>query len=172
MGIPFKKILGIVGSIAPTIASAVGTPIAGLAVNTVLSALGVKNENEAEELLSRDPDALLKLKEAEASFKVRLEELGIDLEAIHQKDRDSARQREMAVKDKTPSILAYVYTAGYFFILGWILKMGIPESTKEIIMVLMGILSTAEVGIIQYYFGSSAGSKQKSDAISGIINNK
>lgn len=172
MGIPFKKILGIVGSIAPTIASAVGTPIAGLAVNTVLSALGVKNENEAEELLSRDPDALLKLKEAEASFKVRLEELGIDLEAIHQKDRDSARQREMAVKDKTPSILAYVYTAGYFFILGWILKMGIPESTKEIIMVLMGILSTAEVGIIQYYFGSSAGSKQKSDAISGIINKK
>ncbi|MEE9316539.1 MAG: hypothetical protein V3U97_05460 [bacterium] len=172
MGIPFKKILGIVGSIAPTIASAVGTPIAGLAVNTVLNALGVKSENEAEEMLRSNPDALLKLKQAEAGFKVKMEELGIDLEAIHQKDRDSARQREMAVKDKTPSILAYVYTAGYFFILGWILKMGIPESTKEIIMVLMGILSTAEVGIIQYYFGSSAGSKQKSDAISGIINNR
>lgn len=166
---PFKKIISIIGSVAPTIASAIGSPIAGLAVNTVLTALGVKSEGEAVKLIRTYPDALLKLKNAEIGFKLRMEELGIDLEAIHAADRDSARQREIAVKDKTPSILAYVYTAGYFFILGYILKMGIPENSKEIIMVLMGILSAAEIGIIQYYFGSSAGSKQKSDMMSGMM---
>lgn len=161
----------IIGSVAPTIATALGSPLAGMATSTILKTLGIESEKQIEEAV-KDPEALLKLKQAENIFTAQMKELDIKLDEIIMKDKDSARQREIAVKDKTPQILAYAYTLGYFTILGVTFKFGVPENGKEMINILIGILSAAQVGIIQYYFGSSAGSKQKTEVLTNRESNK
>ncbi len=81
-----------------------------------------------------------------------------DLEAT---DRDSARKRQMEVKDSTNTVLAYWYTAGYFAVLALVAFYGIPETQQRIFDVLLGVLSAAQMNIMTYYFGSSAGSAAK-----------
>jgi hypothetical protein len=103
-----------------------------------------------------------------------MKQLDIDLEKIAAEDRASARQREMVVRDKTPTILAYLYSFGYFFILALIIFKVTPidEKIKDLVNVLLGVLSAAEVGIISYYFGSSSGSAAKSAIIERLAEKK
>lgn len=164
----------IVGSVAPTIATALGGPLAGMAVSAISQAvLGKPDASEAEiaDALakSNNPDILLKLKTAEQEFAAKMKQLDIDLEKIAADDRVSARQREVAVKDTTPRNLAYLYTGGYFVMMAALFKFGVPEESRDLLNTLIGILSAAEVGIITYYFGSSAGSAKKSEMMDKLL---
>lgn len=167
---------GIVGTVAPTLATALGGPLAGMAVTAISqAALGKADgtEREVSEVIAaaKDPTILVKLKEAEQVFTEKMRQLDIDLEKIAADDRASARQREVAVRDQTPRNLAYGYTLGYFIVLGLIILngAGIKAEAKDMVNVLLGVLSAAEVGIITYYFGSSAGSARKSDTLDQIL---
>lgn len=80
-------------------------------------------------------------------------------------DRASAREREMAVKDKTPMIMAAVVTAGFFSIVWYMLVETIPVENQRILDMMLGSLMTAWTGIIAYYFGSSRGSAVKHELI-------
>jgi hypothetical protein len=80
-------------------------------------------------------------------------------------DRNSARQREATVKDRTPAILAYSITAGFFGVLFFMMNFEIPLAEKEVLFVMLGSLGTAWTGVIAYYFGSSAGSAAKHSMI-------
>lgn len=164
----------IVGSVAPTIATALGGPLAGMAVSAISQAvLGKPDAAEAEIgeaiVKSNNPEILLKLKTAEQEFAAKMKELDIDLEKIAADDRASARQREVAVKDTTPRNLAYLYTGGYFVMIAALFKFGVPEESRDLLNTLVGILSAAEVGIITYYFGSSAGSAKKSEMMDKLL---
>lgn len=161
---------GLIGTVAPTIATALGGPLAGMATSAISKAVLGKEDGTQDEIVatlekSNNPDVLLKLKQAENDFAAKMQQLNVDLEKIAADDRASARAREIAVKDKTPTVLAYLYTFGYFAVLGWVFKFGVPENAKELVNILIGILSAAEVGIISYYFGSSSGSARKSEMI-------
>jgi hypothetical protein len=95
-----------------------------------------------------------------------MRELDIDLERIANADRDSARNREVAAKDWTPRILAGLITAGYFGALFYMLQNGLPQhGGSEALLIMLGTLGTAWGGVVAYYFGSSAGSKEKTDAM-------
>ena len=88
-------------------------------------------------------------------------------------DRDSARRREVESKDTTTAQLAWVYTCGYFGMLG-LLLMGwihIPEAQTSLLDVLMGVLTAGQYSIMAYYFGSSSGSASKSAALNIIAKN-
>jgi hypothetical protein len=165
------KIKDILGAIAPTLGTALGGPFGALAGTVLAKALGVDNAKAAEDaVLSGNPEALAKVRIAELDFQKRLEELGIEKEKLAYADTDSARAREIAVKDKTPAMMAYGITIGFFGVLAFMLTSTVPETGKDALLVMLGALGTAWANVIGYYFGSSASSREKTKAMADAIN--
>jgi hypothetical protein len=159
----------LLGQIAPSLATALGGPLAGVAVKTLSNALfGHEDASEdqlKEAMANASPDQLAAIKKIDADFKVQMKSLDIDLERIAAGDRDSARQMQQNTKDSTPKILAYFITFGFFGALVWILVFGLPQTGLEVILMMLGSLSSSWTGVVQFYYGSSAGSKAKTDAL-------
>lgn len=156
----------IVGTVAPGIATALGGPLAGLAVKAIGGALGL-GEGASEEAVAAavtgaNPDQLLALRQADQAFKIKMRELGVDLERIAAADRDSARQ--LAKVNLWPHIiLSAVYTVGYFMMLYLFMtgSVEISSSLKTEFSIVLGVMTAAQTMIMQFWFGSSSGSKEK-----------
>jgi hypothetical protein len=116
-------------------------------------------------MASATPDQLAAIKKIDADFKVQMKSLDIDLERSSAGDRDSARQMQRETKDWVPKVLAIVITLGFFGILIWMLLKGMPQTGTEALLMMLGALGTAWTGVINFYYGSSAGSKAKTDAM-------
>jgi hypothetical protein len=160
----FAKILTNIGC---TALSTVAPPIGGMAANIIKKTL--KLDDNADEvainqaLETMTPEQVKSIKQAEYDFKVKLKSLNIDLAEIDAKDRDSARKREMTLRDKTPAILATLVTLGFFGLLGTLFMLDAKNVT--VLNVMIGSLGTAWVAIINYYFGSSHGSQKKNEML-------
>lgn len=166
-------LLNLVRTVAPTLASAVGGPLAGMATRAISEALLGKPDGAEAELVEAaakaTPEQLLALKQAEQDFAVRMRELDIDIERLSNEDRASARDREVKTGDWTPRVLAAAVTLGFFGVLFWMIAYGLPENGGEAMLVMLGTLGTAWGAIVSYYFGSSAGSREKNDTISKMM---
>lgn len=160
----------IVGTVAPTIATALGGPLAGVATKALASKLLERPEATEEEVeqavLGADPQMLVRLKEIDADFRKHMTDAGVRLEEIDANDRANARAREAQVRDHTPAILAYAITVGFFGTLGFMLVNGKPATGGDALLVMLGSLGTAWAGVIAYFFGSSSGSRKKDEALS------
>ena len=122
-----------------------------------------------------DPQA-----KAEAQFKLmELAQKGelAELEA-RVKEMDSARRREIeiAVSANAPMLNKIVTpilalgTVGLSFILFGVLAFTeVTGTTKDIVIYILGALSSAVTMVLGYYFGSSAGSKEKSDEMKRLL---
>lgn len=163
----------LIRQVAPTIATALGGPLAGLATKTLSEALLGNPDGSADEVAaalgSATPDQLARLREIDANFKVTMKKLDIDLAQIDASDRNSARQREVQLKDKTPTVLASVVCAGFFLTLIGLLLYGLPPKGQDAVLILLGALSAAFTAIVNYYYGSSSGSKAKEQIIDQMI---
>jgi len=159
----------LIGSVAPTIATALGGPVAGMAVKAISGALFGHDSATEEEirtvLANPTGDQLAALKKIDADFAVQMKALDIDLERIAAGDRDSARDMQKETKDWIPRALAVSVTVGFFAILLYMLVYGLPTTGNEALLLLLGALQTAWGGIIAFYFGSSSGSQQKDKMI-------
>jgi membrane-bound ClpP family serine protease len=164
-----KQFGPLLGQLAPSIATALGGPLAGVAVKTLSSALfGHEDGTEeqiSEAMASATPDQLAAIKKIDADFKVQMKSLDIDLERIAAGDRDSARQMQKETKDWVPKVLAIVITLGFFGILIWMLLNGMPKTGTEALLMMLGALGTAWTGVVNFYYGSSAGSKEKNSLL-------
>lgn len=166
-----EKALQVLRTVAPTVALAVGGPFGPLASAALSAVLGTpKDDGKAAEaaLLSATPDQLLALKKAEEEFQIQMKQLGIDEQKLVFDDIANARAREIAVKDSTPKYLAYLITAGFFGILGYLVVEGKPVQGGDVMLVMVGSLGTAWTGIVAYFFGSSAGSAAKTDILASV----
>jgi len=152
-------------SIAPTLATALGGPLAGLAVNAISSALGIDAEKVQETISSGKltADQIASIQQAELALKARAQELGLDFAKLAVDDRKSAREMQISTKSFIPPALAILVTLGFFGILvGMMLE---TFKVSDALMLMLGSLGTAWTGIISYYFGSSAGSAAKSELL-------
>jgi len=170
----FLKAFGpLLGSVAPTIATALGGPVAGMAVKALSGALFGHEDGTDEDiqaaLANPTGDQLAALKKIDADFKVQMKSLDIDLERIAAGDRDSARTMAIATHDWIPRVLAVGVTLGFFGIIAYILTFGLPASGGEALLLLIGTLGSAWTGVMAFYFGSSAGSKAKTDALNASL---
>jgi hypothetical protein len=170
-------IRGIVGAVAPTLATALGGPLAGMATRAIAQAvLGRDDASEkdlAQAISSAGPEQLAALRRADQEFTLRMRELDIDVERIAAGDRDSARAREIGTGDRaTPRVLAFVIVAGFLGMVGGVLAgkvTGISDPTAAgMIGTLIGYVSAKADQVVAYYFGSSAGSARKTDLLERI----
>lgn len=165
--------LQVLKTVAPTLALAVGGPFGPIAAAAIHAALGTTDQKSAETaLLTATPDQLLALKKADQDFQVRMKELGIEEEKLAFDDIANARAREIAVKDKTPSVLVYLTTTGFFSALLGAFLVTIPETSKGIVYSMIGSLGTVWITQMGFYFGSSMGSASKTDALNKIAVSK
>jgi len=144
-----------------------------MATKMISEALLGKPDGTEDELLqaakNATPEQLLALKKAEQDFAIKMRELDIDLERISNEDRNSARNREIKTKDMTPRLLAGAVTFGFFGVLSWMIINGLPINGGEALLVMLGTLGTAWGAIVSYYFGSSAGSREKTDQLNQVL---
>jgi len=147
--------------IAPTIASAVGGPLGGLAYETISKVMGI-GQDDAKKMLDEgklNGDQIAAIQQAEIALKAKAQELGLDFEKLAVEDRKSARDMQVATKSRLPPTLAILVTLGFFGILAS-LMLGYATKSDEL-MIMLGSLSTAWTGIMGFYFGSSVGSQNK-----------
>ena len=160
----WHSVIDVVKKLAPTAATAIGGPFAGLATKTIMSALGVDTEEQAvEAIASGDPDVLLKLRKVDNAFKARMRELDIKEEDLHRKDRDSARDLAKATSIVPQLVLSTVYTVAYAVVL-WAFvtgKVQIQPEAQAQFGIVLGVLTAAQAQVLNFWFGSSSGSKQK-----------
>ncbi len=153
--------------IAPTIATAMGGPLAGMAVSAISKAIGVDEEKVGDLIANNKLTAeqIAQVKIAEIELQKQANELGLNFEKLAVDDRKSAREMQATTRSIVPPLLAAIVTVGFFGILVMML-MGKVESDNPPILMMLGSLGTAWTGIIAYYFGSSAGSQAKTEMLS------
>lgn len=148
-------------SIAPTIASALGGPLAGLAVEAVSKAIGV-DPNQVQDTINSGKltaDQIAQIQAAEISLKEKAQQMGLNFEELAVQDRKSARDMQTTNKSFIPPLLALIITVGFFGILVGMMTGKVTSS--DALMLLLGSLGTAWTGVISFYFGSSASSQNK-----------
>jgi len=117
--------------------------------------------------LKADPQALVKLKEFEMTHAERLQELQLDEVKAQLADVQNARGRQNAHEEATGKtdynlyILAWTIVVGFFGLIGIMMYVAIPAASNNIIYMLFGTLGAGFGSVMQYFFGSSKGSKDK-----------
>jgi len=151
-----KELLkGVIGAVAPTIGTALGGPMGGMAMNMVSQALGCKNTPKDVEkaVQNATPEQLVELKKLDNDFEVKMKELDVDLFALETADIQSARS--MFSKDWTARIIGIAVIGGF---MGYIFLVTIqpPEQNSEaLINLVLGYLGGLASAIISFYFGAS-----------------
>jgi hypothetical protein len=175
--------------VIPAALQAILTPLLGNGLNLVANAVLAKGKKVVEEKLGVElkpdmsPEDLAKIQIAqmeheEELLKLRLEEDKLDLAELEMllKDTNDARVRETQIvtSDKAPllnklitPILALGLLGITFTLFGIVLFQANPidPSRKDILIYILGVLSAVATQVVSYYFGSSVGSKEKTDAM-------
>lgn len=167
-----RKIKELLTSVAPTLGLALGGPMGGVAMKFLADKFTDGDTGTVEDfLLSANPETLKQLKIAEMEFSRSMKQLDIDLEEVAFKDRSSARALAVKTGIEPQVILSGVYIVGYFGLLYAFVQghVEVQEQFTSLFNGLLGVLSAAQIQIINFWFGSSAGSKAKTDALSSVI---
>jgi hypothetical protein len=153
------KFGGLIETLAPTIATALGGPVAGLAVKALSTALfGHGNADEADitaALGSATPEQISAIRKIDNDFKVQMKSLDIDLVKIAASDRASARDMASSTHSYTPSVLSYITVFCWAIIQYYLFTHVIDPSMRELIARVLGTLDGALMLVLSFWFGSS-----------------
>jgi len=165
IGESLAGVFPLLAKVAPSIATAIGGPLAGTAVQFLENSLGLTSGSGpsavSAALQSATPEQLAALKKADNDFIVQMKQLDISIDKLDYDDRASARARESNVHDKTPMVLAITLTSGYFLFLAALLFHAAPTDNQRALDLILGGLTTAWIQAMAYYFGSTSGSRNK-----------
>ncbi len=160
-----RRIANVLRGIAPQLAHALGGPLAGAAVERISGALfGVGSANEdaiATALSGASPEQITALKMADLEFQKLLTETTIEQARIDAADRANARAHQQKTNDRTPSIIGALIILGFFLVLGVMVAHRLPPGAETEFSIMLGALATMTAAVVNYFFGSSSGSKEK-----------
>lgn len=168
--------LDVLKKIAPTVASAVGGPLAGAAVSAIGELLGISEPTQSKiaEAITNGQltgEQIAGLKQLEMKLKAEEQERGFRYEELIFKDRADARNREIQTGDKTPRNLTYIIVIAFLCVVGATLA-GFTQVDSVLAGTLIGYLSAKCEQALAYFLGSTNGSQEKTRllAMSGPVN--
>jgi hypothetical protein len=155
------KLGGLLKSLAPTIASAAGGPMAGMAVKMAASKLGIPDAtaNEIEDLIEREPEKAVLLKEADKDFKDRIREMEIDLESFKTEVDDRKDARAKFSGDITPKVFCILALVLYGAYVMTVTILPHDQNDETIISLVLGQLSGILGTCAAFFYGGSNGKK-------------
>lgn len=177
----------------PAALASILKPLLANGLGLVANAVMAKGKDYVEKKLGVElkpdmtADEIIRLKSAEMEheeelLRLKIEENKLDLQELdlYLKDTDSAREREVQIStsEKAPllnkivtPVLALSLLLATFILFGIVMFDNDPiePTRKDILIYILGVLSTISTQVIAYYFGSSQGSRDKSDQIKEMM---
>lgn len=161
------KLKTILSNLAPTIATALGGPLAGAAVSAIGKAIGMESptQDKIEQAITDGtltPEQISALKLAEIDFQKHESELGFKYADLEFKDRDSARNLLIQTHSRTPEALSWLILGLGLGAEIYCLFNGIPDNVSDMVAGrILGTLDACVVTVVAFWLGSSNGSKVK-----------
>jgi len=169
----------IIGTLAPTVASALGGPLAGAAVVAIGELLGISEPTQdkikvAIENGSLTGEQVSAIRQLELKLKGEEEERGFRYTELEFKDRDSARGRDAELvksgqhnyRADTMFVLAVGVIVGLVYAI-WT-EPGINEFMKGVVTLVLGRFLGYLDNIYSFEFGTTRGSQNKDATISKL----
>lgn len=164
-----------IGAAAPAIATALGGPLAGVAVGALANFFGLSSSASEEDIANAvkgmNADQVIALRQIDADFKAKMQQANVDLERIASDDRLSAR--DMAkINGGSFQMTLTIVTAVIF--IGSLVAIflgqleGLGPDTKTIINYAVGQISGWFSSAVIFYFGSTSGSREKDRTIESL----
>jgi len=157
----------LVKKVAPALGHALGGPMAGNAAKYISEKILGKTdatENEIEDfVLNANPEKLNELKKIDNEFKLSMQKLGVDVFKLETIDKQHAREFSIKTSLMPQIVLSTIFIGGYFGILYLLFTQKIEMNTalKDMILLLVGLITREVPTIMSFWFGSSFGSKTK-----------
>lgn len=123
----------------------------------------IDNPTELAQKIDNNPEAAIILATIQSNYEIEINKIRLQYYVEENKDRDSARKREIELRDWMPAAMAIAFIAIYAILQAYIIYL--PGHTEDVISArLQDIL----VMIVSYYFGSSSSSRKKDEAITAL----
>ena len=162
----------ILKTVAPWIGTALGGPLGGMAVTAAANALGLTDKTTdaiKQALGGASPEQLLALKQADQAFAVQMQQLGFanveKLAALAVENTKDARAMQVSTRSPVPAVLAVLITLGFFGVLIGMMTDVLKAGENQALLIMLGALGAAWGAVVNYFFGSSAGSQAKTELL-------
>jgi len=164
-----ETLLGILKGVAPVLATAVAGPAGGAAVGWIASKLGIDDATVegVTQALTGNPEMTMKLKE-----------LDLEYAKLEVQDRDSARQAyaQVATSENATKlekmvvpVLALGVVGLAFVLIAVLMFVDTPNDQQQLVIFALGFITSAAGQVLSFYFGSSQGSKSKTEEMKGML---
>jgi len=150
-----RKLKSVLGALAPTLGAAVGGPLGGQAGAIISKVLGVPNNPKSIETAMNNitSEQMVELKKAEKDFELQMKQLEVDIYKLETEDIQDARDKFS--NDWTPKFLGVLCLVGFFGYIGMVTLYPQPDSSDDIVMLVIGSITGIATAVISFYFGSS-----------------
>ena len=132
--------------------------MAGMAVRMAAQKLGVPDAtaNEIEDIIEREPEKAVLLKEADTEFKDRIKEMEIYLESFKSELEDRQHARETFKNDWTPKVFGILALLLYGAYVLTVTIMPHDQNDETIISLVLGQLSGILGTMAAFWFSGSS----------------
>ena len=132
--------------------------MAGMAVRMAAQKLGVPDAtaNEIEDIIEREPEKAVLLKEADKDFKSKIREMEIDLDSFKSELEDRKHARETFKNDWTPKVFGILALLLYGAYVLTVTIMPHDQNDETIISLVLGQLSGILGTMAAFWFSGSS----------------
>lgn len=165
-------------SLAPTVASALGGPLAGAAVTALGDMFGISNptKDKIGKLFADSQvtaEHLAEIRKLEMDYKNQEAERDFKFADLEFKDRDSARNMAIQTHAITPAALTWLIVAITLMAEAALLFNQVPPGADPIIVGrVLGTMDAALITVLSFWFGSNSSSARKTELLASSTQTK